>query len=61
MKLCASHYTYKSTLDAKFESGSSSSLEIWRHKISLGRREQVIKFGYLPPENGFNLKKKMSF
>ena len=35
-------------------------LEIPRHKISLGRREQVIKFGYLPPENRFNLK-KMSF
>ena len=35
-------------------------LEIWRHKISLGRREQVMKFGYLPPENGFNFK-KMSF
>ena len=33
-------------------------LEIWRHKISFGRREWVIKFGYLPPENGFNLKKK---
>ena len=35
-------------------------LEIWRYKISLGRREQVIKFGYLPPENGFSFK-KMSF
>ena len=35
-------------------------LETWRHKISLGRREQVMKFGYLPPENGFNFK-KMSF
>ena len=35
-------------------------LEIWRHKISLGRREQVMKFGYLPPENRFNFK-KMSF
>ena len=35
-------------------------LEIWRHKISLGRREQVMKYGYLPPENGFNFK-KMSF
>ena len=35
-------------------------LEIWRHKISLRRREQVIKFGYLSPENGFNFK-KMSF
>ena len=32
-------------------------LEIWRHKISLGRRERVTKFGYLPPENGFNFKK----
>ena len=32
-------------------------LEIWRHKISLGRRERVMKFGYLPPENGFNFKK----
>ena len=31
-------------------------LEI-RHKISLGRRERVMKFGYLPPENGFNFKK----
>ena len=35
-------------------------LEIRRHKISLGRRERVMKFGYLPPENGFNFK-KMSF
>ena len=35
-------------------------LEIWRHKISLRRREWVMKFGYLPPENGFNFK-KMSF
>ena len=35
-------------------------LEIWRHKISLGIRERVMKFGYLPPENGFNFK-KMSF
>ena len=35
-------------------------LEIWRHKISIGRRERVMKFGYLPPENGFNFK-KMSF
>ena len=31
-------------------------LEIWSHKISLGRRERVIKFGYLPPENGFKFK-----
>ena len=31
-------------------------LEIRRHKICLGIREQVIKFGYLPPENEFDLK-----
>ena len=36
------------------------ALEIRHHKISFGRREQVIRFGYLPPENGFNFK-KMSF
>ena len=35
-------------------------LEIWRNKISLGRREQGNKFGYLSPENGFNFL-KMSF
>ena len=33
-------------------------LEIWRYKVSLERRERVIKFGYLSPENGFNFKKK---
>ena len=32
-------------------------LEISRRKISLGRRERGIKFGYLPPENGFTFKK----
>ena len=32
-------------------------LEICRHKLSLERRERVIVFGYLPPENGFNFKK----
>ena len=32
-------------------------LEIWRHKIFLWRRERVIQFGYLLPENGFNFKK----
>ena len=30
-------------------------LEIRRHKICLGIREQIIKFGYLSPENEFNL------
>ena len=35
--------------------------EIWRHKFSYGRRERVIKFGYLPPESGFTFKKKWIF
>ena len=34
-------------------------LEIRRHKISLGRREQVIKFGHFALENRFNLKKNL--
>ena len=32
-------------------------LEKSRHKVSLERREWLIKFGYLPPENGFNFQK----
>ena len=32
-------------------------LEIWRHKFFLKWRERVIRFDYLPPENGFNFKK----
>ena len=34
-------------------------LGLWRHKISLGRRERVVRFGYLPSENGFNFKKRV--
>ena len=45
----------KAFIDAKFESGTSSSLEIWRHKISLGRRERVSKFGHWP-KTGLTLK-----
>ena len=50
MKLGMSHYGHKSIPDAKFESGSSSSFGDRRHKISLGRREQVHvpNFGGLP-------------
>ena len=51
------HYIYKSIPDAKFEVDSFLVLEIWCHKIFLKRREQVIRFNYLPPENGFNFKK----
>ena len=32
---------------------ASLVLEIWRYKISVSRREPVIKFGYLLPKNGF--------
>ena len=47
-------------LDVKFESGTLSVIgDIMSQNFPL-RREQVIEFGYLPPENGFNLK-KMSF
>ena len=31
--------------------------EIYNRKISLGEREQAIKFGYLPPENGLSFQK----
>ena len=35
-------------------------LDIWRHNISLGRRERVMKFGYYPRKRGLTLK-KLSF
>ena len=58
MKFGMSHYDHKSIPDAKFESDSSSSFgDMTSQKISLGRRERVMKFGYLPPENGFSFKK----
>ena len=54
MKHGLSHYGHKSIPDAKLSLVALLVLEIWGHKISLGRREQVNKFGYLSPENGFN-------
>ena len=60
MKLCKSHNNYKSILDAKFESSSSFSFGNKTSQSFLGRREQVTRFGYLLPENGFNFQ-KMSF
>ena len=48
----------KSLLMQNFRLAALLVLEIRRHKISLEIREQVIKFGCLPPENGFNLKEK---
>ena len=60
MKLGLSHYGHKSIPDAKFESGSSFSFGDMASQIFSGRREQVNKFGYLSPKNGFNFS-KMSF
>ena len=62
MKLCMSQYIHKSIPDTKFEADSSSSFgDMTGHKISFGRMERVIRFGYLPPKNGFNLKEKRVF
>ena len=60
IKFCVSYYSHKSMPDAKFESDSFSTFGDMMSQISPSGREQVIKLGYLPPENGFNLK-KMSF
>ena len=51
------HYIYKSIPDAKFEVDSSFSFGDMMSQNFLKRREQVIRFDYLPPENGFNFKK----
>ena len=48
-----SHYGRKSIPDAKFNLVVLLVLEIWRHKISFGRRERVVRFRYLPTENMF--------
>ena len=61
MKLGMGHYRHKSNPDAKLSLVALLVLEIWRHKISLKRKERVIKFGYLSPENGFNFKKNEFF
>ena len=52
-----SHHGHKSIPDAKFESGNSSSFGSMTSQNFPREMEQVIKFGYLPPENGFNFKK----
>ena len=51
------HYIYKSIPDAKFEVDSSFSFGDMTSHNFLKRREQVIRFDYLPPENGFDFKK----
>ena len=57
MKLGMSHYDQKAFLVQNLSLVALLALEIWRHKISLGRGERVIKFGYLPQETF----KRMSF
>ena len=54
MKLGMSHYRHKSIPDAKFESGSSSRFGDMTSQIFPRKKGRVIKFGYLPSENGFN-------
>ena len=57
MKHGMSHYNHKSIPDAKFEAPSFGDMT---SRNSIGRRERVIKFGYLSPENRFTFK-KMNF
>ena len=57
MKLGMDNYAIKAFVMQNLSLVALLVLEIWRHKISLKRRERVIKFGYLPPENGFKFKK----
>ena len=45
----ASHYGHKSIPDAKFESDRSSSFGDMTSQNFPRKREQVMKFGYLPP------------
>ena len=59
IKLFMSHYSHKSISDAKCKADSSSSFPDITSKNSLGKREQVIKFGYLPRKTDLTL--KMSF
>ena len=54
LKLCMSHYIYKSIPDAKFEADSYFSFGDMTSQNCPGKKEQVIRFGYLPPEKGFN-------
>ena len=53
MKLCMSHYSYKSIPDEKFESGSFSIFGDMTSQIFPLEKAMVIEFGYLPAEDGF--------
>ena len=51
------HYIYKSIPDAKFEVDSSFSFGDMTSQNFPQKKGRVIRFDYLPPENGLNLKK----
>ena len=51
------HYIYKSIPDAKFEVDSSFSFGDMTSQNFPQKKGPVIRFDYLPPENGFNFKK----
>ena len=49
-------HSYRTISDAKFEFSIFSIFGDMTHKLSLSKRgEEVIKFVYLPPGNGFIL------
>ena len=52
-----SHYSDKSIPGEKFECGNFSSFGDMTSQIFPQKKGRVVKFGYLPPENGFNFKK----
>ena len=54
-------HSHRTIPDAKFEFGTFSIFGDMTHKFSLSKREQVIKFIYLPPGNGFKFVKNESF
>ena len=57
-----SNYRYYFINAAKIDLSNLSNLgEITSQRYPISRREQVIKFGYLPLKNGFNQKQKMNF
>ena len=58
MKLCMSHYIHKSIADAKFESDSCSIFADVTSQNFPRKKGTSHQIGYLPPEKGFNFKKK---
>ena len=48
-------HRHRTIPDGKFEFATFSIFGDMTHKLSFSKREQVIKFEDLPPENGFNV------